>query len=148
MKHQQGSALIISLVILMVLTVLAVSAMSNAQLDEKISSATQFIGNAFQNTATEINREVHYFNYTDVTPLITAAGNNAVNQPFNTSHTLLGTPGTTTVSTITYLGEAPRPLGSSLDKFKRQRFELNIKTTTTGGSSSDQIQGIVFRSNK
>jgi type II secretory pathway pseudopilin PulG len=151
MKHQQGSALIMSLVILMILTVLAVSAMSNAQLDEKISAATQFIGQAFQETKSEINAEIDYFNSPsgDVTPLIKTweNGNSTI---FDTSKTATssGTPSYTKTSTINYIGEANTPMGNSFGSATKILYQLNVKSSAQGGSSSNQIQGIIFAAPK
>lgn len=47
-RHQRGMALIMSLVILMILTILGVTAMGTASLEEKMAGNTQEINKAFQ----------------------------------------------------------------------------------------------------
>ena len=47
-RHQRGTALIMSLVILMILTILGVTAMGTATLEERMAGNTQELNKAFQ----------------------------------------------------------------------------------------------------
>jgi hypothetical protein len=57
-KKQGGASLIIGLVLLMVLSVLAISTMSSASMQLTMAGNTQFAGNAFQMAETAVDRSI------------------------------------------------------------------------------------------
>lgn len=69
-KQQQGAALIVGLVLLMVLTVLGVSGMNTATLELTMASNTQFHQDAFQAAETGIDISIARRNFTTVAPAI------------------------------------------------------------------------------
>ncbi len=56
--HQSGAALVISMVLLMVLTVLAISTMSTASLEIAMAGNTQYADKAFQLAEMGLDRHV------------------------------------------------------------------------------------------
>ena len=69
-KQQQGAALVVGLVLLMVLTVLGVSGMNTATLELTMASNTQFHQDAFQAAETGIDISIARRNFTTVAPAI------------------------------------------------------------------------------
>ncbi|MFK7886842.1 MAG: PilX N-terminal domain-containing pilus assembly protein [Gammaproteobacteria bacterium] len=67
-KRQRGAALIIGLLLLLVLTVFAISGMSRATLELALSGNTQFSENAFQAAESAIEAELVWGAATPATP--------------------------------------------------------------------------------
>ena len=75
-KRQEGAALVVGLILLLILTVFAVSGMSTATLELVLAGNTQFTENAFQASESAIEAE---FVMGQATPLIPRPGNYAFN---------------------------------------------------------------------
>jgi Tfp pilus assembly protein PilX len=58
-RHERGTALIMSLVILMILTILGITAMSTASLEERMSGNTQESTRAFQAAESGLNEALN-----------------------------------------------------------------------------------------
>ena len=63
-RHQQGAALVVGLVLLLVLTILGVSGMNTATLEWTMATNDQFSENAFQAAETGIDRALSGGNFT------------------------------------------------------------------------------------
>ncbi len=70
--RQQGAALVVGLILLLVLTLLAVSGMNTSTLEMTMASNAQFSENAFQAAETGINRALQAGGFNDAAPLIVA----------------------------------------------------------------------------
>lgn len=68
--RQEGAALVVGLVLLLVLTVLGVSGMNTATLELTMASNTQFHQDAFQAAETGIDISIAQRNFTTVAPTI------------------------------------------------------------------------------
>ena len=174
MKHQQrGSALLMSLVILMVLTVLAVSSMNSSQLNEKMVGAAQAIGKTFQETKSEIKANIQFYATDDALlmaswalPLATprtklrvdGSGDAAeyklganIGKTINMVQRTFTTPGDAYEKTIEITfekeGGTPPP-GYTIDDFVGLQYELRIKSALGKNSSSDQTQGFKYAAPK
>ncbi len=71
-KRQEGAALVVGLILLLILTVFAVSGMSTATLELVLAGNTQFTENAFQASESAIEAE---FVLGPATPLVPRPGN-------------------------------------------------------------------------
>ncbi len=69
-KKQSGAALVIGLVLLLVLTLLAVSGMNTATLEVQMAGNSQFAENAFQAAETGIDRALAIGGFNTALPII------------------------------------------------------------------------------
>ncbi len=69
-RRQEGAALVVGLVMLMVLTLLAVSGMNTATLELQMAGNSQFAENAFQAADTGINRALAIGGFNTALPVI------------------------------------------------------------------------------
>lgn len=96
--RQRGAALVIGLILLLVLTLLAVSGMSTSTLELQMTGNQQFSQNAFQAAETGIDRALGSGNYTTVAP--TVVGNTSLSgstDVFNSTTTFNSDNGVTPV---------------------------------------------------
>lgn len=165
--HQQnGAALVVALIFLVVMTVAGITAMRFSNLEEKITGNVLIKNHNFQVAHSEIRAQLLDFNTS-----ITALDNlqKAMNQATPTSAEKAADPtsnmlpatarkslaltkkisnSTSTVaSTVRYLQEAPCE-GASTTKFTCFNFELNSTASTASGSQSWQSQGFKYTLSK
>lgn len=69
-RRQEGAALVVGLVMLMVLTVLAVSGMNTATLELQMAGNSQFAENAFQAAETGVDRALAIGGFNTALPLV------------------------------------------------------------------------------
>ncbi len=62
LQHERGAALVISLILLLVLTVLGVSTMSTATMEMRMAANDQFLENAFQLAETGLDTDIAQLN--------------------------------------------------------------------------------------
>lgn len=70
--QQRGAALVTSLILLLILTVVAISGMNTATLELVMAGNTQFHENAFQAAETGIDRAIASRNFSTTTPVVVA----------------------------------------------------------------------------
>lgn len=129
---QRGAALVMSLVLLMVLTLLAVSGMNSASLEFIMAGNEQYHANAFQASEAGIAQGLVQgaFNPANATEVI-PAGNN-------------GPSDTWTASVVTQLGGRPQgalPL-FTWGSFSTYHFEVDATGASTRGAASQTQQGV------
>jgi type IV pilus assembly protein PilX len=75
-RHQRGAALVVGMLLLLVLTVLAISGMNTSTLELQMAGNAQYGQNAFQAAEIGLERAMHLddYNTADETPLESAAG--------------------------------------------------------------------------
>jgi Tfp pilus assembly protein PilX len=142
-SRQTGAALIVSLVLLLVLTVLAISTMNTAGLELAMAGNTQYSENAFQLAETGIDINIQNINNGAVLPAPGVANCPAVGT------IALGAPvpmpalaGSFQIGTG-YCGEAPDLSGgSSLGKIQQYHYRTDAQgITQTRGATSLNRQG-------
>lgn len=162
-KHNKGSALIISLIFLMVLTIGGLAAMRMASLEENMAANSQASGYIFQQAQSEIQTQLRYF--------ASVQGRNTLNSfDYQTmdketdEDRLKYMPNSTSVqvplaevSGLAVTGVTDRQLsfvrdghcsdGSSIDQFICIEFEMEIEADLENGASSTQAQGFIFKNN-
>jgi type IV pilus assembly protein PilX len=72
-SRQRGAALVIGLILLLVLTLLAISGMSTSTLELQMTGNQQFSQNAFQAAETGLDRALVSGNFTTAAPTVVAA---------------------------------------------------------------------------
>jgi Tfp pilus assembly protein PilX len=146
-NRQTGAALVVSLVLLLVMTILAISTMNTAGLELAMAGNTQYSENAFQLAETGIDISIQNIN--NGTP-VPAPG--AANCP-TVGTIALGAPvampalsGSFQIGTG-YCGEAPDfSGGSSLGKIQQYHYRTDAQgITQTRGATSLNRQGFFIR---
>lgn len=132
--RQNGAALVVGLILLMVLTVLAVSGMGTAALELQMTGNQQFTQNAFQAAETGIDRAMGSGNFTTVAPVVVSTTQ---------------VPGSTTESFATRTefnddnGVTPVPAGGfSLGGpgFQAYHFDITSTGTSSRAATSTHMQ--------
>jgi len=131
--RQQGAALVIGLILLMVLTLLAVSSMSTASLEFIMAGNEQYRSNAFQAAEAGIEQSLvqGVFN-PDAAPQA-LNGNNTANDAWAS---VINLP----------LGNVPQPAlwGNSCNSFSTYHFEVVSTGSSARGATAVNTQGIAF----
>ena len=140
--RQSGAALVVSMILLMVLTVLAVSTMSTASLEVTMAGNDQFQENAFQLAETGIGRHM-----ADITTNAgKCTGENDANDCDVENQAVQGMGGNyTTVSR--YVNRTLCPSPSSLGEIYGYNFEVTStgETNATGASSAHTMGWYICR---
>lgn len=129
-KKQQGVALVVGLVMLMVLTIMGVSSMRNSSLQLQVAKNTQEHNIAFQTSLACID---HSIRNADLSKIDVA-------QDFN--YVMPNNPGLTAKCSTAYVGCA-RIFGGSLERAgSRNVFETTSEGFSSGGSKSTIVAAI------
>lgn len=133
-RHERGAALIIGLILLLVLTVLAISGVVTSTLEVRQASNQQQQENAFQAADTAIERAMSGSVLSTSAP--TPGPLQAVD-PVNDPN------GPKFQFTVTYRGESPMIGGGSSLSSGLQAYHFEVATTgfAAGGAVSDHEQG-------
>ena len=132
---QRGAALVVGLLLLLVLTLLAVSGMNTASLELIMAGNSQYRQNAFQAAETGIELAIRSGNFNPAVATETTANNVTVT-------------GTTTdkyKSTVAaQLGGAAQPAlyGSTWDSFSTFHFEIDSQGSSARGAAAQNFQGV------
>jgi type IV pilus assembly protein PilX len=131
MPAQRGAALVIGLILLLVLTVLAISGVNSASLEFFMAGNEQFHQNAFQAAETGIERALAVGTYNP----------GAGPQDVNGSNTATDT---YTARISPQLGGAPQPAiwGNSWNSFSTYHFEIGSTGSSTRNARSVNTQGV------
>jgi type IV pilus assembly protein PilX len=134
-KHRQsGAALVIGLLLLLVLTLLAVSSMNTASTELAMAGNAQYQQNAFQAAETGIERALVDGGFNPGAGVETEAG---VAIAGSTTDTY------TTIITPQLSGTAqPAMWGSSWDSFSTFHFEINSTGASTRNAMARNLQGV------
>ena len=133
-SRQRGAALVIGLILLLVLTVLAISGVNSASLEFFMAGNEQFHQNAFQAAETGIERAM-------VNGAFVVAG------PANATETITGnnTPSDAYSAVISKpLGNAPQPAiwGNSWNSFSSYHFAITSTGSAARNATAQNIQGV------
>ncbi len=143
---QRGAALVVGLLLLLVLTLLAISGMNTASLELVMAGNTQYYQNAFQAAETGIERSLILggFNPSAGTERLPAASSDP-DVPSG-GEPIPGTGGADAfVATITpQLSGAPQPAmwGTSWDSFSTFHFEIQSTGTSVRNAIATNRQGV------
>jgi type IV pilus assembly protein PilX len=133
-RRQAGAALVVGLLLLLVLTVLAISGMNTSSLNLVMAGNTQYSQNAFQAAEAGIERSIAANDF-NPDPNI---------DPEKFENIAVGaTAKYTAISTPQLMGVAQPALpGSSLDSFSTYHFEIDSTGTSKRGSTARNVQAI------
>ena len=139
---QQGAALVVGLVLLLVLTILGVSVADSMSLQSNMARNSQFSVHSYQVALSEIAAQLLDLDE-DIAPLDNAllngteprTGDDIFMQPANFNQTVQ----------FDYIGEGLPPPGYSVDSYVGRLFELNSRAQLNNtGIFSDQTQGFNY----
>ena len=130
-RTQRGAALVIGLILLMVLTLLAISGMNSASLEFIMAGNEQYRANAFQSAEAGIEQSI-------------ALG---VLNPIPVPETLNSLPAdvniwTTTITTQMCCQPLPAMWGNSWNSFSTYHFEVVSTGTAVRGAQAINTQGV------
>jgi type IV pilus assembly protein PilX len=127
---QQGAALIVGMVLLVVLTLLAISGMNTATTELLMAGNEKYQENAFQAAETGIERTI-----------ATAAFNPAVLPPPDPPQIDLGD-GSNYEAIVLPRGSSPPPPGYSIGTFGAEHFEVQSTGNSLRNATSSHVQGL------
>jgi type IV pilus assembly protein PilX len=132
--RQKGAALVVGLLLLLVLTLLAISGMNTASLELVMAGNTQFYQNAFQAAETGIEQAIQ-----------TADFNPGTSIEGPTTEDIDGTSNDAyTISVERQLNGAAQPAiwGSTWDSFSTYHFEIDSAGASARNARANNIQGV------
>jgi len=139
---QQGAALVVSLVMLLVLTVLAVSTMRTTSMEMRMAANDQFSENAFQLAETGLETNLAGLN-SGAVPVPAATAPNTCQAPQAPVPVVML--GGTYQSTLCFTGDVPDFAGtggSSLGKVRAYHFQNDTQGIAQGRASSFNSLGM------
>jgi type IV pilus assembly protein PilX len=134
--RQQGAALVIGLIMLLVLTLLAVSGMNTASLEFIMAGNEQYRQNAFQ--AAETGIDMTYATVALVPGAMNVPGNGAVPN----SATDTWTTRTDSMAGGAKMSPPPNPRANSFGKFSYFNYEITSTGVSVRGGRAVNVQGI------
>ena len=130
-RRQQGAALVVGLLLLLVLTLLAVSGMNSASLEFIMAGNEQYRSNAFQAAEAGIEQTISQGAFNPGSPAQTLNGTPTATDSWTATVTpqLLGTP-------------LPALWGNSWNSFSTYHFEINSTGTSSRNATAINLQGV------
>ncbi|GAA4648825.1 hypothetical protein GCM10023116_10980 [Kistimonas scapharcae] len=140
--HQQGITLVVALVILMMLSILALTAAYNASLMTAMAGHSHHQGLTFQGARSELSAQV-----------AGVQGNSSFNNAITSGNAVSAaalalnrqTPPITQVITVDHQATGTIPLGEELNGGNEYFFNIHSTATLASGATSNQTQGIFYR---
>ena len=131
-SRQQGAALVVGLLLLLVLTLLAISGMNSASLEFIMAGNEQYRSNAFQAAEAGIEQSILLGNFNPAGG-VQAMPATAINPTDSWSSTITPQLGGTPLAAI---------WGNSWNSFSTYHFEVNSTGTSTRNSNAVDLQGV------
>ncbi len=135
-RRQQGAALVIGLIMLLVLTLLAVSGMNTASLEFIMAGNEQYRQNAFQAAESGIDMTYATAALVPGAPDVTVPGT----VPNSTTDTW--TTVTTSLAAGAKMSPPPNPRANSFGKFSYFNYEIQSTGVSVRGGRAVNVQGI------
>ena len=131
MKRQQGAALVVGLLLLLVLTLLAVSGMNSASLEFIMAGNEQYRSNALQAAEAGIEQTISQGSFNPGSPPQNLNGAPTATDTWSATVTpqLLGVP-------------LPAMWGNSWNSFSTYHFAVRSTGTSTRGAQAINLQGV------
>ena len=151
--NQQGAALVVGLLILLLATFLAVAAMNNATVQERMAANLQNENIAFQAAESSVNDQINLVSAGDMSVLNAASAQYGLATPaWPTRNYDAGDANVATTVEVRSMGFMSLTTGNSMDadessvKLSGVRFEMRSVSTVAGsGARVSIIQGLEYR---
>lgn len=134
-RRQRGAALVIGLLLLLVITLLAVSGMNSSSLELAMAGNTQYHQNAFQAAETGIAQML-------VTGTFNPSGGAVGPATADIPDSETGDTYTTTIRPQLSGSAQPALWGSSWDSFSTYHFEIESRGTSARNAQATNVQGL------
>ena len=152
-RQQQGAALVVGLLILLLATFLAVASMNNANMQERMAANSQNLNSAFQAAESAIDDQIRDVVNGDASRLGLARGEYGKATPnWPTDTYNAGDSDINTNVQIRSMGDVTLSTGNSIDadessvRLSGARFEMrSISTITGSGARASIVQGLEYR---
>lgn len=158
MKHQpnrkqEGAALVVGLLLLLLITFLAVASMNNANVQERMAANSQNVNLAFQAAESAVDNQIQLVMGGDTSNLATARSQFGLTTPAWPTDTYdAGDSDITTNVEIRSMGDMTLSSGNSIDadessvRLTGARFEMRSVSTIAGsGARVSIVQGLEYR---
>lgn len=158
MKHQpnrkqEGAALVVGLLLLLLITFLAVASMNNANVQERMAANSQNVNLAFQAAESAVDDQIQLVMGGDTSNLATARSQFGLTTPAWPTDTYdAGDSDITTNVEIRSMGDMTLSSGNSIDadessvRLTGARFEMRSVSTIAGsGARVSIVQGLEYR---
>jgi type IV pilus assembly protein PilX len=133
-RQQQGAALVVGLMLLVILTLLAISGMSTATTELVMAGNEQFQARAFQAAETGIERVIATGTFNPMNTTQAAASLAVADKPTTQDDRF--------AATTRPRGTTLPPPGFSLDAFTSEHFEIVSQGTSARNATSTHTQGL------
>lgn len=152
-QQQNGAALVVGLMILLLATFLAVASMNNANMQERMAANSQNENIAFQSSESAIDDQIRRIMDGDISRISAAKiEEGKVNPAWPTTTYDAGEEDVSTGVEIRSMGDVVLAVGSSLDGSEENtnigavRFEIRAASTkSNSGARANIVQGIEYR---
>jgi Tfp pilus assembly protein PilX len=141
LRRERGVALIFVLVVLLITTIIGTSAMRSTMLDTQVAGNASETRTVFQATETLLAAARN----SDITVFSAAIAGNPGNVTTLSIDPVIASSysNTNLEAKLTYVGEGTVAFGSSIGKFKPQRFEVSANVERLGsGATANHEQGV------
>lgn len=132
---QRGAALVVGLVLLLILTLLAISGMTTATTELTMAGNSQFQARAFQAAETGIEQVIAAATFNPAVPTVTVATTLDDNDPNTTDDDRYS-------AVTTAEGSAPPPPGYSFNTFSTEHFQIRSRGESLRNAASTHTQGL------
>lgn len=151
-RKSQGAVLIVSLILLMVMTLIGVSAIDTSTLQSQMTRNSLYARNLYQKSLSEIEAQYNKMkgsqyltNVLTASPLPNKDDNPGLEIADSAVETYDATDPYSQSVVVSFSGNGPPPSGYSLGLFIGKNFEIDSTSSVTGtGSESDQTQGLNY----
>jgi len=154
-KNEQGAALVVCLVTLLIITIIAASGISTASLQQKMAANIQQQNETFQATESGIDRLINVINGTAATAGDSVILNSALNTPttsvsYANGLSRSGSNEITVITEVNFLANMAALRGNSLDADENStiipgyRFIVTGQATMPSGASTQIEHGIQY----
>lgn len=153
LKNEQGAALVVGLMILLLATFLAVATMNNANMQERMAANSQNENLAFQAAESSVDNQINLVGDGNMSALTAANTQFGLASPaWPTRSYDAGDSDIATTVEIRSLGEMSLTSGNSIDadessvRLSGSRFEMRAVSTVAGsGARISIVQGLEYR---
>jgi type IV pilus assembly protein PilX len=127
---ERGAALVVAMVLLVILTLLAISGMNTATTELVMAGNEMYQENAFQAAETGIERTAATSAFNPATP------------PAAPPPTITLASGDRYAATVQPLGSSPPPPGYTIGEFSAENFEIRSTGMSLRNAQTEHVQGL------
>ena len=150
-KKSQGAILVVSLILLLVMTLVGISAIDTSSLQSQMARNSLFAQSLYQASRSEIEAQYEklkglpYLESVMISNTAESDGNPTITMADSQVETYNANDPYQQTAAVTFTGDSTPPSGYSLGLFVGKNFEVDALSQVAGtGSKSDQTQGLNY----